>query len=261
MGYFDDFQLLNVTSVRMYGSSEVAMIRTRCHYIGVMRGEVILNGVVEKHPFVYLTPQGIETLSGWYSPDGCCRDNFYMECTGSRADRLLAAFDASAIPRHYPVSDPEAFTARLKELRKLLHSGDPRSKAQIVLKVEEFAALLSDELFHARNDVPHRYHLDEVIEQISREPGKNWDFARFARQAGVTLRHWNRLFSSCAGMPPYRFVSSCRVRLARELLGEGKLSIKEIAGCCGFESASDFSRFFRKNTAVTPGEFRRNTLH
>lgn len=245
----------------MYGSRKETMIRTRSHYIGVMQGKVILNGVVEKHPFVYLTPQGIETISGWYSPAGCCRDNFYMECTGSRADRLMASFDAAEAPRYYPVSNPEAFIARLKELRQLLQSGDPRSKSQIVLNFEEFAVLLSDELFHARNDVPHRYHLDDVLEQISREPGRNWDFAHLASQAGVTLRHWNRLFASCAGMPPYRFVSSCRLRLARELLGEGKLSIKEIAGRCGFESASDFSRFFRKNTAVTPGEFRRNTLH
>lgn len=261
LGYFDDFQLLNVTSVRMYGSSEVEMIRTRCHYIGVMQGQVILNGTVEKRPFVYLTPQGIETLSGWYSPPGTFRDNFYFECTGSRADRMMAAFGAAGKVQHFPVSDAEAFVSRLKELRKLLLSGDPLCGPQIVLKVEEFAALLDAELFHARNSVPHRYHLDEVMRAINRDPGRKWDFSQFARQAGVTLRHWNRLFCSCAGMPPHRFAAVCRIRLARELLTEGELSIKEIAVRCGFENASDFSRFFRKNTAVTPGECRRHTLH
>ena len=75
MGYFDDFQLLNVTKVRMYGSFDTKVLHTRCHYLGIIQGTVFVNGIAENRPFVYLTPRNIDTLSGWVSPPNAFRDN------------------------------------------------------------------------------------------------------------------------------------------------------------------------------------------
>ncbi len=259
MGYFSDFQLLNVINVRMYGAVEPQKIFTRCHYIGIMQGTVLLNGHIETHPFIYLTPCGINTLSTWFSPPGKSRDNFYIECTGPRADRFMAAFEAVLTPRSIFIDDTAPFLAKFHELQKLFAAGEILHRSRIALCMEEFAALLEEQQT-GENPALGNYHFDELIRTINREPGKKWDFSACAKSAGITLRHWNRLFTAAAGMPPHRFVNSCRIKAARNLLCSTNLSIKEIAEKCGFESASDFSRFFKKNTAITPGECRRSAL-
>ena len=260
MGYFDDFQLLNVTKVRMYGASEISSIYTMCHYIGVIQGTVRINGVEEKRPFVYLTSRNIKTLSGWISPPNAFRDNFYIECAGERADRFFKAFEAMGRWRYIFVRDITPFVAKLEEFRQLFSLGNPLHHHRMILAFEEFAAMLEAELHHENHPASHRFKLDELLTAINRNPGKKWDFAAEAQRAGVTMRHWRRIFAGSTGMPPNRFVNFCRMRLAKELLTSGNLSIKEIAEKCGFEGASEFSRFFRKNSSLTPGEYRRSRM-
>ena len=260
MGYFDDFQLLNAVSCRMYGSGNVPLIRTHCHYIGVIRGSYLVDGGIENRPAVYLTPQGIETAGGWCSPPGKFRDNCYIECSGSRADRFFAAFDAEKSVRHIFVADVAPFLAKLHEWQQIFIGGTPFDQHRVVLCLEEFAALLEQELNSEKNPAVHHPHLAQLINSINLEPGKKWDIAAEAARAGFSLRHWNRLFIAVTGMPPYRFINLCRIRAARKLLTSTNLSIKEIAVECGFDSASDFTRFFRRHTGFTPGECRRARL-
>ena len=260
VGYFDDFQLLNVTKVRMYGSFDAKPLHTLCHYLGIIQGSVFINGTVESRPFIYLTPRNIDTMSGWMSPQNAFRDNFYIECLGERADRFFAAFDAVSSWRHIFVKDTAPYLAKLEEFRQLFSLGNPLHHHRIILCFEEFAALLEAELHQENHPETHRFKLDELLTAINRTPGKKWDFTLEAQRAGVTMRHWTRIFSRSTGMPPYRFVNFCRIRLAKELLTSGNLSIKEISEKCGFEGASEFSRFFRKNTSLTPGEYRRSRM-
>ena len=261
MSYFDDFQLLNVTNVRMYGAFNSRIIRTPCHYMGIMCGNYMLTGHEEERPIVYMTPQGITTSSGWQSPAGKFRDNFYIECTGERADRFFASMDVIDRSHFFFISDPAPFIAKLQEIQRLFTAGNPCQKYRIVLCFEEFAAMLLEDLRYSQNPALHRFRLEELLAAINHNPNLKWDFAHYAEKAGITLRHWNRVFTAVTGMPPHRLVSSCRIKLARELLTQTTLTVKEIAAKCGFENTSEFSRFFRKNTAITPGECRRSRQH
>lgn len=258
MGYFDDFQLLNVTRVRNYGASSAELILTPHFYLGVMQGKVLLNGIVEERPLVYLTPAGILTPNGWNSPERACRDNFYIECSGERAKRFFAAFGAEKECRHFFISDPAPFLALLSEMRRLFLAPPPLARVEEVLCLEQFAALLE-----RSRRTPHSAQssrMEQIMSAISREPGKKWDFASEAAKCGISLRHWNRLFTAAAALPPHRFAALCRLRLAKELLAAGKLTLKEIAGETGFEGASEFSRFFKKMCGMTPGEFRKTRI-
>ena len=260
MGYFDDFQLINVTHVRNYGDSSPELILTPHHYIGVIQGEVIIAGETEKRPLIYFTPRGIMTYNGWNSPRNAWRDNFYFECSGARADRLFEALDAQNQCRRFFVSDAAPFTALLREIQRHFTAPGPLSQAETVLCFEQFAALLQRSRLYPGSG--NRFRIEEIMAAVSAAPEKDWDFAREAEKCGITLRHWNRLFTaSSGGMAPHRFLSLCRLHRARELLSSGELPIKEIAVLTGFEGASEFSRFFKKMCGMTPGEFRKSRLH
>lgn len=65
-----------------------------------------------------------------------------------------------------------------------------------------------------------------------------------------------RLFAAEVGMSPMEYKSSLTVRRAREMLSSKYLSIGEIAETLGFDSIYAFSHFFKKETGISPKEYR-----
>lgn len=63
------------------------------------------------------------------------------------------------------------------------------------------------------------------------------------------------------GEPLSAFLNRCRVDLAKELLSEGSVSIKEVAYSCGFSDEKYFSRAFRRAVGVTPTEYRGDRMN
>ena len=256
-GYFDDFRLLNVTHVRLENNIKPQKIITPHYYFGLMQGQVILQDKLIDHPFVYLTPKGVTVDNAWLSPEKSWRDNFYIECCGERISRLFASFGAQQFSRIYEVHNPDAFEAVLRELQKLFVSESPINHVRQVLCVEELAALLFEQLVPNFQKTDKHLDFEKLLLEISLNPGRKWDFSAEAERLNMTLRHWNRLFTTYAKQSPHRFVINCRLRQARKLLVSGMMPIKQIAFECGFDNASEFSRFFKKNTGMSPGACRK----
>ena len=260
MGYFDDFTLCNVTEVSMYGKNKLELIHTECHYLGLMQGDITLGNKNISAPFIYFTPQNINTPNGWHSPAGKSRKNFYLECTGKRADRLFAAFRAEKCVQRYFIKDPLPYEHKLRLLKELFKQGPSINKGKIVLVLEEFALLLEEEIFHSSDRLSEKYCMEDTVKEMGKDPGKKWDFRKEAAKSSLSLRHWNRLFVRYAGVPPYTYLRECRIRLAKELLGTTALPIKEISEKCGLQGTAEFTRFFRTNCGMTPGKFRRRKM-
>lgn len=71
------------------------------------------------------------------------------------------------------------------------------------------------------------------------------------------LRH---RFRRHFGMSPRQMLIRSRMSLARHLLLETGLSIKQIAGQVGYHRQHEFWRAFRKSTGVSPSDWRENPL-
>jgi AraC-like DNA-binding protein len=61
------------------------------------------------------------------------------------------------------------------------------------------------------------------------------------------------IFTQAVGMPPYAYWMARRVGIAKRLLAQG-WSIARVAQELGFYDQSHFSRTFKNNTGVTPGQ-------
>jgi transcriptional regulator GlxA family with amidase domain len=80
--------------------------------------------------------------------------------------------------------------------------------------------------------------------------------ATLAAVAGMSTRHFARIFMQEAGVTPHAFVERARVDAARSLLeGSGK-AIKVVAYECGFASASHMRSVFAKLLGVSPLQYR-----
>ncbi|WP_079410516.1 helix-turn-helix domain-containing protein [Paenibacillus ferrarius] len=80
--------------------------------------------------------------------------------------------------------------------------------------------------------------------------------AGVAKEMNLSRSQCSKLFSKVYGLSPRQYVSQQKLKLAKELLVTTHLPMTDIADKLGFQSASHFSRQFRRWTGQSPSEFR-----
>ncbi|WP_113000443.1 AraC family transcriptional regulator [Rhizobium sp. Root1203] len=96
-----------------------------------------------------------------------------------------------------------------------------------------------------------------LLELLDANLGGDLTLADMAGACDLSTRHLVRAFGESFGMPPYRWLMMRRIERARALLGDGRMSIAEIALACGFADQSHFTRAFTKATNLSPAAWRR----
>jgi YesN/AraC family two-component response regulator len=74
----------------------------------------------------------------------------------------------------------------------------------------------------------------------------------------INASYLSVLFKRCTGVNFVSFVTDLKINAAKELLKDPLRSANEIAEMVGYESASYFTRAFKKHTGMTPTEYRQS---
>jgi len=96
-----------------------------------------------------------------------------------------------------------------------------------------------------------------VLEVVLAEPDRDWQAAALARISGVSYSRLRDLFKASRAETLHDFLQRIRLDEARRLLGDSRLTIKEVAARLHFSSEFYFSHFFRKASGMSPTQFRR----
>ena len=87
-------------------------------------------------------------------------------------------------------------------------------------------------------------------------PDPNLSVSSISERFGVSMSHLSRLFKKNMGVKLNDYIRLERITRAQALLRDTELSVQEIAGTVGFNSASAFIRAYRERTGMTPGAYR-----
>jgi transcriptional regulator GlxA family with amidase domain len=79
---------------------------------------------------------------------------------------------------------------------------------------------------------------------------------RLAAKAGMSPRHFARVFLRDTGTTPARFVERLRVEAARRRLEESQDKLEKVADDCGFGSSQSLRRSFLRVLHVPPNDYR-----
>jgi AraC family transcriptional regulator len=97
-----------------------------------------------------------------------------------------------------------------------------------------------------------------VLDYIEDTLGQPIRLRELAALAGVSARHFERAFHQSMGTSAHAYTTNRRLLSARDLLiNQPRLPIEHIALRLGFSSSSHFSAAFRRQTGLTPTDFRK----
>lgn len=99
-----------------------------------------------------------------------------------------------------------------------------------------------------------------VEKRIRKDVTKGISVAALARESSLSHVQLIRRFRAAFGCTPSERIKQLRLERAKELLMQTAMPIKGIAYDCGFENEYYFSNFFKKNTGLSPTEFRETTV-
>ena len=78
-----------------------------------------------------------------------------------------------------------------------------------------------------------------------------------AREAGLSRTAFITRFTAATGRPPMGYLKAWRLRAARIMLAEGRDSVGQISHAVGYEFEEAFSRAFKKEYGLAPGQYQK----
>src|SRR5690606_36735375 len=98
---------------------------------------------------------------------------------------------------------------------------------------------------------------DTTLEYIQANLHREINARELYRIAGFSRTRFCTKFKSCFGMTVSAYIQQARLARAKELLTHTSLSVTEIAYASGFNWPSFFNRTFKRETGMSPSQFRR----
>ncbi|MNM59967.1 transcriptional activator FtrA [compost metagenome] len=98
--------------------------------------------------------------------------------------------------------------------------------------------------------------LARAILALHRQPGREWTVAQLAAECHISRSVFARRFETTIGVPPLRYATELRMRLAAQLLTHERVSIDVVARRLGYTSQAAFSRAFKRVIGKSPGACR-----
>jgi len=98
--------------------------------------------------------------------------------------------------------------------------------------------------------------ISDIAKLIASRPAHRFVVAEMAEHAKMSESHFTALFRKVIGLPPYAYLSKCRLEAARSRLAATHDSIRDIAKSLGFSSPQHLATQFRKTYGTTASAVR-----
>jgi AraC-like DNA-binding protein len=95
-----------------------------------------------------------------------------------------------------------------------------------------------------------------ALAAVHAEPARTWSVAELGAVAGLSRAAFARRFTALVGEPPLAYVTRWRMTAATRLLRDTDKPLGQVADAVGYGSAFAFAKAFRREYAMTPGEYR-----
>ncbi len=191
-------------------------------------------------------PMGKGSLAheSWGDTGECINIFFY-------ADKRLSenAFVVSGV--HF-----DEFKRLFEKAEMLWLKKDVGYRYETIAVLYRILALLKKEQDRDNTSHPHYAKIKSSVDFLDLNfRSLNIDYNEVAALSNMSYSYFRRLFCTCMGIPPARYVVDKKIEYAKEMLSSHQYSIGEVSDAVGFKDIYYFSHVFKKMTGVAPSQF------
>jgi two-component system response regulator YesN len=99
-------------------------------------------------------------------------------------------------------------------------------------------------------------HIIKITNYIEANLTQKLTLEDVSKAANLTKEYTAYLFKKETGKTVTSYINERKMLLAKELIDNGKMTLSDVALHLSFENYNYFSRLFKKNTGMTPLEYR-----
>ncbi len=99
--------------------------------------------------------------------------------------------------------------------------------------------------------------LSKAIDHVLNHYDETISSTDLAHKVNLSVSQFNRRFKTLFGIPPSQFVLRTRINAARTALSHTNTSLGDIAVNCGFYDQSQLAKLFKRETGMTPRNYRK----
>jgi AraC-like DNA-binding protein len=186
----------------------------------------------------------------------------FFVLTGKPADILLA--ELPPIVHIRKDSDKTAMRWSLERMREELLDPQPggvlvAQQLSYMMLVQALRLLLAEAF---RGKVGWLFALSDkrmsaAITSMHDKPTHHWTVEELGQRAGMSRSTFALRFKETVGVSPMEYLTRWRMLLAGDRMANTSDSISEIAQCLGYESASAFTKAFKKIKGCSPRHYSR----
>ncbi len=178
---------------------------------------------------------------------------YWIHFTGHAASELL---ESAGITTNY-VYHPSVSERSISSIERIFEAFRYRSdmwELDSVVALSEFIAEIGKNILPTaeKND-----SVREIAAYIQSNADKSLRVSELSAMAYMSVSGFSAKFKKYYGMSPNEYISAVRINRSSKLLSETELPIEVIAERCGVNDALYFSKIFRKNTGMSPREWRK----
>lgn len=156
-----------------------------------------------------------------------------------------------------------------KQIAKKLEKLVAKKDFEVIVGLFEILSILSDspdkiyindEIYSLMQKDSKTDRISEVFQYVNKNYKKNISLEEIAAVANMTRTSFCRMFKLKTKKNFMDYLHEIRISNACKLLLETDKSMSEIAYACGYKTASNFNKLFKKCKGITPTEFKSNAL-
>ncbi|HUR90901.1 MAG TPA: AraC family transcriptional regulator, partial [Ramlibacter sp.] len=99
-------------------------------------------------------------------------------------------------------------------------------------------------------------HVGKCLELMHAQPGHDWSVDSLADEVHVSRSVLAQRFNDFVGVPPMQYLKRWRLAIAARMLRSERANIGRVIETVGYESEAAFSRAFKKEYGLAPGQWR-----
>ena len=179
-------------------------------------------------------------------------EKIWVNLSGELVDRLAELYHVSGV-YHYPSLDTSDLLMKFQYYAE--HPNAERMTERFASLITALFCRMSDHLYAQRNTEPSPVR--RMLDYIDLHETDAIRIEQLADACKKSPSQAERLFRAEMGIPPYRYVLNRKLELAKQLLRETGMPIRDIATYLSFEDEFYFSGLFRRKVGVSPSVYRK----